>query len=50
MAKIRGIKARYIPISNKVCIYGKTYVIKEELKKLGFKWDPTDFARSGAHS
>jgi hypothetical protein len=50
MAKIRGIKARYIPISNKVCIYGETYVIKEELKKLGFKWDPTDFARSGAHS
>ena len=42
MAKIKGIKARYIPISDKVCIYGETYAIKEELKKLGFRWDPAN--------
>jgi hypothetical protein len=42
MAKIKGIKARYTPLNDKVCIYGETYAIKEELKKLGFKWDPTE--------
>ena len=33
------IRAHYIPISNKICIYGETYSVKDELKKLGFRWD-----------
>jgi len=40
--KMLRIKASYKPLTDKVCIYGETYAIKEELKKLGFRWDPAD--------
>jgi len=41
--KTRSGRTVYIKTkNNKVIVYGDTYPIKEELKKLGFKWDPME--------
>ena len=40
--KMLRIEAYYMPLDYKICVGGETYAIKDELKKLGFKWDPAD--------
>jgi hypothetical protein len=37
--KYKAYKVKLFRINNKVLVKGDTYPIKDELKKLGFKWD-----------
>jgi hypothetical protein len=33
------LRVRYLPAAEKICVLGNTYTVKEELKKMGFRWD-----------